>query len=157
MKYYLKIIFIIAILNFIELNISNALSRAYIIFPLTFLFYSYYVYKSDENIHPIESFLFGLLVDMISNSYFGLNAILFCLITYIINIYSNSFKLFSYLQVCIFFGISASSYVGFTQLIINLYNFSYLTLLISAIFNILFCIIIAIGSIYTPNLINIRR
>ena len=157
MKYYLKIIFIIAILNFIELNISNALSRAYIIFPLTFLFYSYYVYKSDENINPIESFLFGLLVDMISNSYFGLNAILFCLITYIINIYSNSFKLFSNLQICIFFGLSAASYVGFTQLIVNLYNFSYLTLLISAIFNILFCIIIAIGSIYTPNLINIRR
>ncbi len=157
MKYYLKIIFIIATLNFIELNISNALSRAYIIFPLTFLFYSYYVYQSDENIHPIESFLFGLLVDMISNSYFGLNAILFCLITYLINIYSNSFKLFSYLQVCIFFGISASFYVGFTQLIINLYNFSYLTLLISTIFNILFCIIIAIGSMYTRNFINIRR
>ena len=157
MKYYLKIIFIIAIINFIELNISNRLSTVYIIFPLTFLFYSYYVYKSDENINPIEAFLFGLFVDLISNSYFGLNVILFCLITYLINIYSNSFKLFSYLQVCIFFGISAVSYVGFTQLIINLYNFSYLTLLISAVFNILFCIIIVIGSIYTRNFINIRR
>ena len=157
MKHYLKIIFIITIINFIELNISNALSRAYIIFPLTFLFYSYYVYKSDENIHPVEAFLFGLFIDLISNSYFGLNTILFCLITYLINIYSNSFKLFSYLQVCIFFGISASSYVGFTQLIINLYNFSYLTLLISMVFNILFCIIIAITSIYSGNFLNIRR
>ena len=157
MKQYLKIIFIIAIINFIELNISNALSRAYIIFPLTFLFYSYYVYKSDVNINPIEAFLFGLFVDLISNSYFGLNVILFCLITYLINIYSNSFKLFSYLQVCIFFGVSAASYVGFTQLIINLYNFSYLTLLISAVFNILFCIILAIASMYSGNFINIRR
>jgi len=157
MKHYLKIIFIIAIINFIELNISNTLSRAYIIFPLTFLFYSYYVYKSDENINPIEAFLFGLFVDLISNSYFGLNVILFCLITYLINIYSNSFKLFSYLQVCIFFGISAASYVGFTQLIINLYNFSYLTLLISAVFNILFCIILAITSMYFGNFLNIRR
>ena len=157
MKHYLKIIFIIAIINFIELNISNTLSRAYIIFPLTFLFYSYYVYKSDENINPIEAFLFGLFVDLISNSYFGLNVILFCLITYLINIYSNSFKLFSYLQVCIFFGISAASYVGFTQLIINLYNFSYLTLLISAVFNILFCIILTITSMYSGNFLNIRR
>ncbi len=157
MKHYLKIIFIIAIINFIELNISNTLSRAYIIFPLTFLFYSYYVYKSDENINPIEAFLFGLFVDLISNSYFGLNVILFCLITYLINIYSNSFKLFSYLQVCIFFGISAASYVGFTQLIINLYNFSYLTLLISAVFNILFCITLSITSMYFGNFLNIRR
>ncbi len=157
MKYYLKIIFIIVIINFIELSISNTLSRAYIIFPLTFLFYSYYVYKSDENIHPIEAFLFGLFVDLISISYFGLNAMLFCLITYLINIYSNSFKLFSYLQVCIFFGISAASYVGFIQLIINLYNFSYLSLLISTIFNIFFCIIIAITSMYTGNFLNIRR
>tara|TARA_B100001250_G_scaffold33628_1_gene27282 strand:- start:2096 stop:2569 length:474 start_codon:yes stop_codon:yes gene_type:complete len=157
MKNYIKIIFIIAILNFIELNISNALSRAYVIFPLTFLFYSYYVYKSDENINPIEAFLFGLFVDLISNSYFGLNAIFFCLITYLINIYSNSFKLFSYLQVCIFFGISAASYVGFTQLIINLYNFSYLTLLISSVFNVLFCIIVSISSMYSENFLNIRK
>ena len=157
MKNYIKIIFIIAIINFIELSISNTLSRAYIILPLTFLFYSYYVYKSDVNIHPVEAFLFGLFVDLISNSYFGLNAILFCLITYLINIYSNSFKLFSYLQICIFFGIAAASYVGFTQLIINLYNFSYLTLLISAIFNLLFCIIAAISSMYSMNFLNIRR
>ena len=66
-------------------------------------------------------------------------------------------QLFSYLQVCIFFGISAASYVGFTQLIINLYNFSYLTLLISAVFNILFCIILAITSMYSGNFLNIRR
>ena len=85
------------------------------------------------------------------------NAILFCLMTYLINIYSNSFKLFSYLQVCIFFGISATSYVGFTQLIINLYNFSYLTLLVSAVFNIFFSILIAVISMYSGNLINIRK
>ncbi len=157
MKNYIKIIFIIAIINFIELSISNTLSRAYIIFPSTFLFYSYYVYKSNQNINPIEAFLFGLFVDLISNSYFGLNAILFCLITYLINIYSNSFKLFSNLQICIFFGLSAASYVGFTQLIINLYNFSYLTLLISAVFNIFICIFIAVISMYSGNLINIRK
>ena len=157
MKNYIKIIFIIAIINFIELSISNTLSRAYIIFPLTFLSYSYYVYKSHQNINPIEAFLFGLFVDLISNSYFGLNTILFCLITYLINIYSNSFKLFSNLQICIFFGLSAASYVGFNQLIINLYNFSYLTLLISAVFNIFICIFIAVISMYSGNLINIRK
>ena len=157
MKNYIKIIFLLVLFNFIESVISVPLSKIHIILPLTFLFYSYNVYKSQENISPIEAFLLGLFVDLISDSYFGLNAILFCIITYLINLYANSFKLFSYLQICIFFGISAASYIGFTQLIINLYNFSYLTLFISAIFNIILCIIIAAISVYFGSYINFKK
>lgn len=157
MKNYIKIIFLLAFFNFMESIISIPLSKIYIILPLTFLFYSYYVYKSQENKNPIEAFLLGLFVDLISGSYFGLNAILFCIITYLINLYANSFKLFSYLQICIFFGISAASYIGFTQLIINLYNFSYLTLFISAIFNSILCIFIAAISVYFGTYINLRK
>tara|TARA_X000000368_G_scaffold207409_1_gene163734 strand:+ start:3513 stop:3986 length:474 start_codon:yes stop_codon:yes gene_type:complete len=157
MKNYVKTILIIFFINFIEFRISSLLSNFYIVLPLTFLFYSYYVYQSIENISPLEAFLLGLFVDLISNSFFGLNAILFCLITYLINLYSNSFKLFSYLQICVFFGLSAASYVGFSQLIINLYNFSYLTLLISTIFNIFFTIILAIASIYLRSFFKFRK
>ena len=148
MKNYAKTILVIFFINFVEFRISSFLSEFYIVFPATFLFYSYYVYQSKENIGSLEAFLLGLFVDLISNSFLGFNAILFCLITYLINLYSNSFKLFSYLQICIFFGLSAASYVGFSQLIINIYNFSYLTLLISTIFNIFFTSIVAISSIY---------
>ena len=155
MKNYIKIIFLLAFFNFMESIISIPLSKIYIILPLTF--YSYYVYKSQENKNPIEAFLLGLFVDLISGSYFGLNAILFCIVTYLINLYANSFKLFSYLQICIFFGISAASYIGFTQLIINLYNFSYLTLFISAIFNSILCIFIAAISVYFGTYINLRK
>ena len=151
---YIKRVLIIIFINFIDQSFANFASDFLIILPLTFLTYSFYVYKSDRNIDGIEAFSLGLFIDLISYSYFGLNAIIFCLITYVINLYANAFKLFSYLQICLFFGFSSTAYIGFTQLIINLYDFSYLTLFISSISNIIFCILVAIISTYLPK--NIR-
>ena len=151
---YIKRVLIIIFINFIDQRFANFASDFLIILPLTFLTYSFYVYKSDRNIDGIEAFSLGLFIDLISYSYFGLNAIIFCLITYVINLYANAFKLFSYLQICLFFGFSSTAYIGFTQLIINLYDFSYLTLFISSISNIIFCILVAIISTYLPK--NIR-
>jgi len=151
---YIKRVLIIIFINLIDQSFANFASDFLIILPLTFLTYSFYVYKSDRNIDGIEAFSLGLFIDLISYSYFGLNAIIFCLITYVINLYANAFKLFSYLQICLFFGFSSTAYIGFTQLIINLYDFSYLTLFISSISNIIFCILVAIISTYLPK--NIR-
>ena len=153
---YIKRFLIILFINFIDQRIANFAYDFLIILPLTFLAYSFYVYKSDRNIGGIEAFSVGLLIDLISDSYFGLNAIIFCLITYVINLYANAFKLFSYLQVCLFFGFSSTAYIGFTQLVINLYDFSYLTLFISSISNVIFCILIAIISLYFPKNIRMR-
>ena len=151
---FIKRLLIIVFINFVDQSIAGFTSNFFIILPLTFLAYSFYVYRSDKNIGGMESFLVGLFIDLISDTYFGLNAIIFCLITYVINLYANAFKLFSYLQVCLFFGFSSTAYIGFTQLLINLYDFSYLTLLISSIANIIFCILIAIIAAYFPK--NIR-
>ena len=156
MNRLIKRLLIIVFINFIDQNIAGFFSDLLIIIPLTFLAYSFYVYRSDNNIGAIEAFLAGLFIDLISDSYFGLNAIIFCLITYVINSYANAFKLFSYLQICLFFGLSSTAYVGFTQLVINLYNFSYLILFISAIVNIIFCILIAAISIYLPRNIEMK-
>ena len=153
---YIKRFLIILFINFIDQRIANFAYDFLIILPLTFLAYSFYVYKSDRNIGGIEAFSVGLLIDLISDSYFGLNAIIFCLITYVINLYANAFKLFSYIQVCLFFGFSSTAYIGFTQLVINLYDFSYLTLFISSISNVIFCILIAIISLYFPKNIRMR-
>ena len=152
----IKRLLIIVFINFIDQNIAGFFSDLLIIIPLTFLAYSFYVYRSDNNIGAIEAFLAGLFIDLISDSYFGLNAIIFCLITYVINSYANAFKLFSYLQICLFFGLSSTAYVGFTQLVINLYNFSYLILFVSAIVNIIFCILIAAISIYLPRNVEMK-
>ena len=97
------------------------------------------MYINQIKILLFRGLFFGLFVDLISDSYFGLNTIIYCLTTYLINQNANSFKLFSYLQICLFFGLSASAYVGFSQLIINLYDFSYTTLLLSLFANTIFC------------------
>ena len=151
---YLKRILFITLVNVIDHFIAGLVLNIFIVLPLTFLTYSLYVYRSNKNINSSEAFLVGLYIDLISETYFGLNALIFCLVTYTINLYSNAFKLFSYLQICLFFGISATAYVGFTQLVENLYNFSYLVLLISGPINILFCTSIAFISLYFPKSLN---
>ena len=156
MNSLIKRFLIIIFINFIDQNIAGFFSDLLIIIPLTFLAYSFYVYRSDNNIGATEAFLVGLFIDLISESYFGLNAIIFSLITYVINSYANAFKLFSYLQICLFFGLSSTAYVGFTQLVINLYNFSYLILFVSAIVNIIFCVLIAAISVYFPRNVKMK-
>ena len=96
---YLKIIFSLILINLLDKEIAGITNAYFIIFPLTFLSYSFYVYKSNSNIGSSEAFFIGLFIDLISDSFLGLNAIFFCLITYLINIYANAFKLFSYLQI----------------------------------------------------------
>ena len=153
---YIKIIFSLIFINLLDREIANITYNYFAIFPLTFLSYSFYVYKSRLNIGSSEAFLLGLFVDLISDTFLGLNAIFFCLITYFINMYANAFKLFSYLQICIFFGLSSSAYVGLSQMIINIWNFSYITLFISALFNIILCILLAILSAYLPYFVKRR-
>ena len=153
---YLKIIFSLILINLLDKEIAGITSAYFIIFPLTFLSYSFYVYKSNSNIGSSEAFFIGLFIDLISDSFLGLNAIFFCLITYLINIYANAIKLFSYLQICIFFGLSSSAYVGLSQMIINIWNFSYVTLFMSTILNIILCILMAILSAYLPNFVKRR-
>lgn len=150
MRELFRKILLIIIASNIESIFYLYLINIYVIFPITFLLYSFLIYKTDKYNNAIEAFFIGLLVDLISGTYFGTNAALFCLMSYLINLNSNSFKLFSYLQVCLFFGITSSAYVGFTQMILNLYNFSYNILFTSALFNILFCILIAMLPIYFP-------
>jgi rod shape-determining protein MreD len=152
----MKIIFSLILINVVDQKIASVTYEYYLIIPLTFLSYSLYVYKSDSNTSSGEAFLLGLFVDLISESFLGLNAVFFCLITYFINMYANVFKLFSYLQICIFFGLSSSAYVGLSQMIINIWNFSYITLFISALFNIILCILLAILSAYLPYFVKRR-
>jgi hypothetical protein len=72
--------------------------------------------------------------------------------SYAISIYANTFKLFSYIQICIFFGISTVFYVGFKNLIMNLENFSYLLLLVSFLTNILLFLLLSMLRYYFPSM-----
>jgi len=146
----IKSLIIIFIANIIESYLAPIMIKAYINIPITFLIFSYMIYKSSLNISPIYAFLFGIYVDFISDSPIGLNASLFLMMAYFVNSYSNTFKLFSFIQICIFFSAASIFYIGFNQLFTNLNNFSYLVLFTSLIFNSFLFIIIAMLRFYLP-------
>ena len=138
----IKLLFIIFILSILESFISPYLINFYVSLPITFLAFSLAIYNSNRNSNPLFAFLCGLYLDLISSSPFGLNAGLFTIISYVINSYANTFKLFSYIQICIFFAASSIFYIGFKNLFISLENFSYLVLFVSLFFNTLFFLLI---------------
>ena len=149
---YIKLLVIIFIANFLESFLAPILVKVYINIPITFLMFSFTIYKSRFNTNALYAFLFGLYVDFISSSPIGLNAALFSMMAYVINSYSNTFKLFSVIQICMFFSGSATFYIGFSHLFINLENFSYLILFISLIFNTFLFLIISMLRFYFPSL-----
>ena len=59
---YLKIIFSLILINLLDKEIAGITSAYFIIFPLTFLSYSFYVYKSNSNIGSSEAFFIGLFI-----------------------------------------------------------------------------------------------
>jgi len=152
----IKFLIIIFISNLVESFIALYLYSFNVIFPLTFFIYLAVIYNFNKNINPIFSFLFGLYVDLISANPFGLNAGLFTIITYVINSYANSFKLYSFIQISILFGMSSVFYIGLKNLIINLENFSYLLLLISFLFNTTLFLLLTFFRHYSPK-IHIRH
>lgn len=146
----LKTIFLIVLAYNIEIFINPILQSINIIVPLSFLTYSYFAYKNKNGFTAISAFFIGLFMDLISGSFIGLNGLIYCMSTYIINSYKYVFRLFSYLQISIFFGIIASVYVALTHLFININNFSYVTLFISLIGNTIFSFLISIARVYKP-------
>ena len=149
----IKFLIIIFISNLVESFVAPYLFSFYVSLPLTFFVYSAVIYNFNRNINPIFSFLFGLYVDLISANPFGLNAGLFTMITYVINSYANSFKLYSFIQISILFGMSSVFYIGFKNLIINLENFSYLLLLISFLFNTTLFLLLTFFRHYSPKIL----
>ena len=144
----IKLLIIIYVSNFIESLMAPYFINLYINFPITFIIFSLTLYNSNQNTNAVYAFLFGLYLDLISSSPFGLNAGLFTMMSYVINSYANTFKLFSYIQICIFFGISSIFYVGFKSLIIGIENFSYLVLFVSLLFNTFIFLLISMLRYY---------
>ena len=74
----------------------------------SYLIFSYWVFAVPEKIRVSQSILIGFLVDFLSNSAIGFHISLYCLFSLIIHAYAYTFRLFSYLQLAIFFGTSAA-------------------------------------------------
>ena len=148
----IKLLIIIFVLNILESFIAPHLITFYISLPITFLVFSLAIYNSNRNSNPLFAFFCGFYLDLISSSPFGLNAGLFTMMSYVINSYANTFKLFSYIQICIFFAVSSVFYIGFKNLFIGLENFSYSVLFVSLFFNTLLFLLIAMLRYYFPSM-----
>jgi rod shape-determining protein MreD len=148
----LKLLIIIFVLNILESFIAPHLINFYISLPITFLVFSLAIYNSNRNSNPLFAFLCGFYLDLISGAPFGVNAGIFTMMSYVINSYANTFKLFSYIQICIFFAVSSVFYLGFKNLIIGLENFSYSVLFVSLFFNTLLFLLIAMLRYYFPSM-----
>ena len=148
----IKFLIVIFISNSLESLIAPHLIGLYLSIPITFLIFSFTIYRSNRNVNPLFAFLCGFYVDLISSSPFGLNAGLYTITCYVINSYANTFKLFSYIQICIFFSIATVFYTGFKNLLMNLENFSYLLLFVSFLINTLLFLLVSILRYYFPSM-----
>ena len=67
------------------------------------LVFCYWVFAIPEKLHSSSAFMYGLLVDLFFGQVIGLHMLFFIATSYIIHVYVFRFRLFSYLQLTIFF------------------------------------------------------
>lgn len=139
-----KIFATIIFANYLDSRINVFMVDYYLSFSLGFLVFCFWAFSLPNNIYALTSFIIGLLVDLISGSPFGLNALLYTVSSFMIHTYRYSFRIFSFLQITIFFALLSSFYLGFINIFMNTANFSYLLIFLSFFLNGLAWILIYI-------------
>ena len=131
------IIFSMIILGLIFDNfVSSKIGNFYLHTNFAYLVFSYWVFACPEKIGVLFSLFFGLIIDFISGSAIGFHAFMYLLFAYIIHIYAFSFRLFSYIQLAVFFGGSATFVTTINYLIEHTANYSYTNILIALVFHV---------------------
>ena len=91
-----KIFATIIFANYLDSRINVFMVDYYLSFSLGFLVFCFWAFSLPNNIYALTSFIIGLLVDLISGSPFGLNALLFTVSSFMIHTYRYSFRIFSH-------------------------------------------------------------
>jgi len=139
-----KIFATIIFANYLDSRINVFMVDYYLNFSLGFLVFCFWAFSLPNNIYALTSFIIGLLVDLIAGSPFGLNALLYTVSSFMIHTYRYSFRIFSFLQITIFFALLSTFYLGFINIFMNTANFSYLLIFLSFFLNGLAWILIYI-------------
>ena len=139
-----KIFATIIFANYLDSRINVFMIDYYLSFSLGFLVFCFWAFSLPNNIYALTSFIIGLLIDLIAGSPFGLNALLFTVSSFMIHTYRYSFRIFSFLQITIFFALLSTFYLGFINIFVNTANFSYLLIFFSFFLNGLTWILIYI-------------
>ena len=85
-----KIFATIIFANYLDSRINVFMVDYYLSFSLGFLVFCFWAFSLPNNIYALTSFIIGLLVDLISGSPFGLNALLFTVSSFMIHTYRLS-------------------------------------------------------------------
>lgn len=130
-----KIFASIIFANYLDSRINVFMIDYYLSFSLGFLVFCFWAFSLPNNIYALTSFIIGLTIDLIAGSPFGLNALLFTASSFVIHTYRYSFRIFSFLQITIFFALLSTFYLGFINIFVNTANFSYLLIFFSFFLN----------------------
>ena len=100
-----------------------------------FLIFSYWVFAIPEKLKSSAALFYGLAIDLFFSNAIGFNMLFFVATSYIIHLYVFRFRIFSYLQLSVFFSGSASFYIALKFLLFSPYNYSYILLAVSFLVN----------------------
>ena len=101
------------------------------------LVFCYWIFAIPEKLHSSSAFMYGLLVDLFFGQVIGLHMLFFIVTSYVIHVYVFRFRLFSYLQLTIFFAAACTFFLACKYLILSPVNYSYLLLILSFFVNAL--------------------
>ena len=100
-----------------------------------FLIFTYWVFAMPEKIQSLAAMLYGLAVDLFFSNVIGYNMLFFVATSYVIHLYVFRFRIFSYLQLSVFFSGSSTFYMACKYLLLSPSNYSYLVLMFSFVVN----------------------
>ena len=96
-----------------------------------FLIFSYWVFAMPEKLQSSAALFYGLVIDLLFSDVIGFNMLMFIGTSYIIHLYVFRFRIFSYLQLSVFFSGSSTFYIACKYLLLSPYNYSYVVLIVS--------------------------
>ena len=126
---FLTVIFII--LSFIDFQVNFFLTEFFIVSNVTYLFLCYLCIRNPQKINSLFGAYIGFVIDLYQNVFFGLHATLFTLTIILINYNYFRLKMFSTLQITVFFSFFVAFFVGFKSILLSTMNFQYLMVFLS--------------------------
>ena len=132
---HLIVLFSIIFGFWLDDNFSQFTIKYFVEINFGFLIFTYWVFAMPEKIQSLAAMLYGLAVDLFFSNVIGYNMLFFVATSYVIHLYVFRFRIFSYLQLSVFFSGSSTFYIACKYLILSPYNYSYLVLIFSFVVN----------------------
>ena len=132
---HLIVLFSIIFGFWLDDNLSQFTIKYFVEINFGFLIFTYWVFAMPEKIQSLAAMLYGLAVDLFFSNVIGYNMLFFVATSYVIHLYVFRFRIFSYLQLSVFFSGSSTFYIACKYLLLSPSNYSYLVLMFSFVVN----------------------